>query len=183
MVSVPTFFNGLVEFKNLGYLSFYEKTENISIYNLEFYEAEIKGHYIMDYDSSVWIYDRIKYENFAQIFVVRSGGWYGPENGGGRWNTIKRTYGEISFIGIRNYNKVASTDNNGDTLKILKKPFSNKMVIDIKSSDAQVYYFSCREIKFFPSNRILLLDRKTEKFIDKTEILDPDGLGLLENFL
>ena len=182
MTSIPTFFNGCVEYKNFGFLSHYEKTENISISNLDLDGSEIKGYYIMDYDSSVWIYDRLKYEKFAQIFAVRSGGWYGPENGGGRWRTIKRTYGEISFNEIENYNKVTSTYNDEDTLKITKKFFSNKIVIEIKSGDKHTYQFVCNKIKFFPSLRILLLDRNTEKFVDKTEILSPDGLGLLEGF-
>ena len=182
MPSIPIFFNGCVEFKNFGYLSYYEKTENISIYNLDLDETEIKGYYIMDYDSSVWIYDQIKYEKFAQIFAVRSGGWYGPESGGGRWRTIKRTYGELSFINIRNYSKVSSNDNENDTLKILKRFFSNKIIVEITSGTKKVHFFNCREIKIFPSKRILLLDRKNERFIDKTEILSSDGLNLLESF-
>ena len=182
MTSIPTFFNGCAEFKNFGFLSYYEKTENISISNLDLDGTEIKGYYIMDYDSSVWIHDRNKFEKFAQIFAVRSGIWCGPESGGGRWYTIKRTYGEISFNEIENYNKVNSDDNNGDTLKIIKRFFSNKINVVIKSGDKHTYKFVCNKIKFFPSLRILLLDRNTEKFVDKTEILSIDGLGLLEGF-
>jgi len=179
MASIPTLFNGRADFKEISTLSRYEKTEHIYIYDLDSFGTEIKGKYILDYDSSVWIRNSIKYEKFAQLFAVRSGGWYGPDKGG-RWNTIKRTFGEIFFIEVENFHTITSPTIDHDTLRIIKNRFSNKLTVEIKSRDKLTYNFDCNKIKFFPSLRILLLERKTEKYIDKTEILDSNGLSLLE---
>ena len=180
MASIPTLYNGRAEYKNIGLISKYEKTEDIYIYDLKLFTSEIKAKYIIDYDSSVWIHNPIKYEIFAQKYAVRAGGWYGADKGG-RWNTIKRTFGEILFLEVEQYNILNSSSTSSGSMLLSKNRLSNNIIVEIRSEEKEMHKFICNNIKFFPSFRILLLDRKTEKFIDKTEILDSNGLGLIED--
>ena len=180
MTSLPIFFNGHPEFEEISYFGRIEKAEYIDIFDIDMHGTEIKGKYVLDYYSSVWIRNAVKYEKFAQLFEVMSGGWYGLERGG-RWRTKKRTSGEISFMEIENYHKVTATDTDPNIFKIIKKRFYNKLIIEIQSRNEITYSFLCSKVKVSPSSRILLFDVTTEKFVDKTEILDSNGLGLLED--
>jgi len=180
MVLIPDLFNGFAKFKKFNILKHFDKTEDISIFSLSLNDKKIEAKYIWDYHSSVWIRNKFNYERFDQQFAVISGGWYG-HGAGGRWSTIKKTFGEIVFVEVENYNKETISESGKNTFRIMKRRFSNKLNIEIRSSDNDIHIFECNKIEFFPSYRILLKDKKTDQFVDKTEILAENGLGLLED--
>ena len=173
-------FNTDIETFKVGFFGKHHKAEDIYIYWYDLKDNTLISRYTREFHSSVLVHDYDTYEKFAQTYTVISGGWYGIELGG-RWNTFKRTDGEIRFDGIENFNQNFYSKSIDTIFTISKKRFSNFIGIEINNETAGHITFICRQINIIPSNKIYLHHREENRYINASEILQPGGLGLIES--
>ncbi len=170
-----------IKFIKVGFLGYYSNSENVNVHWYDLKEGKLITHFSREFNSSVWIHDREKYERFAQTFTVLAGGWYGTEYGG-RWNTFKKTDGEITFDGVINFKQCNCIKSLETIFTVIKRPFTNMIRIKVNNETTVLLTFKCKNITFNSSNKIYLYHREKNKYINATDILEPGGLGI-EKFI
>lgn len=184
MAKVPYQSIGQIWAKEIGFWKSYEKEEKIFLYEFEILDHGITGKYFYDFHTSVWIMNEQEYKKFAETYKVISGGWYGHNQEGkwvgGRWNALKRTFGEILFQGVTNFVQQKNTSNTLSKFAIKKPNLTNRFKMEICNNKIESMMFDCDNITFNPSNRIFLLHREKNLFVDATDLLKDDGFTLIE---
>lgn len=184
MAKVLTEYNGHIFYKEVSFLNRYSKDQKLHVYECKSDMTNINTKYNLDYHSSIWISKEKSYQEFAQRFEVISGSWYGNygvgEWTGGRWHTLKRTYGEIQFQGVRNLIRKEPNRYVANKFKTIKPSFSNKIIVLFSSHEVGECEFECKSITFKPSGKIALYSKSSGKFIDFTNKLNETGLILIE---
>ena len=184
MTKIPTEFNGQINYMEVGFMSTYSKDEEYFVHKIKIDLTTLSAKYIFDYHSSIWILNDKVYQDFAINHEVISGGWYGYDSEhkwiGGRWNTLKRTYGDISFQGVKMLSSKKPNSNTNSSFKIKKSSFSNIIKIEISNNEIGEYKFECDTIIFNPSGKTALYSKQEKKFVDFTNRLEDNGLKLKE---
>ena len=184
MVKVPYESIGLILANEVGFWNTYEKREQFYLTEFEKLEHGILGKYINDFYSSVWIKDDQTYREFGETYQVVSGGWYGTNKEGqwvgGRWNTIKRKFGELEFVGVTNFEQQKPASDTGLKFIIKKPRFTNRLGLEISNKSIGSISFLCDNISFKPLPGLFLFDVKKDRFVVSTNILNENGLCLIE---
>lgn len=184
MVKVPIERIGQISYIYLGLWDSYNKDEKFFLYDFRIQNHVITCSYHYDFHTSVYIMNQETYQRFPTSYKVISGGWTGYNLAGkwvgGRWRTLKRTYGEVQFCDINNV--IQQNNHNSDqTMFLIRKPMlSNRIKIQINNSKVGNITFNCNNIIFNPSNKVLLFQNETNEFVDATDVLEDGGLRLKE---
>jgi hypothetical protein len=173
-------FDAEIETFRVGFFSNYQKAENIYIYWYDLKNNILIAGYTCEFNSSVWIFDKEKHEKFAQVYTVLAGGWHGIDSRG-RWKMFKKTDGEIIFEDVLNFNQDEYSKSIETIFTIIKHRFSTLIRIEINNETAGHLTFACKKNTFNPSNKIYLHHREENKFINAVDILQFNGLGLIES--
>ena len=163
--------------KEIGFWNNYKSSEEYLVFGVEKLQHVLIAKYIHDCYSSIWMSQEENYRTFGRKFRVISGGWYGSERGG-RWRTSKRTFGELSFMGVSEIKEFTGLQKIGYSIN--KPILTNKFEINFSSKEVGAIQFKCDNIVINSSKIILLLNSESGIYEDMTDSLTHDGMRLLE---